>query len=318
MFYIILLPLFFAVMLFYFRIADHYNIIDHPNERSSHSVVTIRGGGILFVFAAIVALSLNFQFFFLPAIGIIIIGSISFLDDIYNLPNSIRVVFQIAAVTCMLSYLEVFTPLSAVFIILLYILSIGILNAYNFMDGINGITGLYSLAILSGLQYVNSYTHFINADMIWLPMLACAVFLFFNFRTKAACFAGDVGSMSIAFWITILLFSLINVTHNWAYILFLSVYGVDTIFTIIYRLILKQNIFKAHRLHLYQLLANECKISHLKVSLMYALLQFAIIIFVIKVNQFPPIALFLMVIIPLVLIYIIVRRRCVMVKQNKL
>jgi UDP-N-acetylmuramyl pentapeptide phosphotransferase/UDP-N-acetylglucosamine-1-phosphate transferase len=318
MFYIILLPLFFAVMLFYFRIADRYNIIDHPNERSSHSVITIRGGGILFLFAAIIALALNFQYFLLPAIGILLIGTISFLDDIYTLPSSVRLLFQIAAVTCMLSYLQVFTPVSFINIVLLYIISIGILNAYNFMDGINGITGLYSLVILAGLQYINSYTHYINSDMIWLPMFACGVFLFFNFRTKAVCFAGDVGSMSMAFWIIILLFSLINVTHNWIYILFLSVYGVDTILTIVYRLILKQNIFKAHRLHLYQLLANECKVSHLKVSLIYALLQFAIVIFVIENNKSHPTLLFLMVIIPLVLVYIIARRRCLMIKENKL
>lgn len=314
MFYIILLPVFFAVMLLYFRIADHYNIIDHPNERSSHSVITIRGGGILFLFAAMVALALNFRYFLLPAMGILIIGIISFLDDIYTLPNSVRLLFHVAAVTCMLIYLQVFTPESFIAIVLLYIISIGILNAYNFMDGINGITGLYSLVILAGLQYINTYTHYINTDMVWLPMLACGVFLFFNFRTKAVCFAGDVGSMSIAFWIIILLFRLISVTHNWAYILFLSVYGVDTVLTIVYRLILKQNIFKAHRLHLYQLLANECKISHLKVSLMYALLQFAIIIFVIENSTFPPILLFSIVIIPLVLVYILARRRCLMIK----
>jgi UDP-N-acetylmuramyl pentapeptide phosphotransferase/UDP-N-acetylglucosamine-1-phosphate transferase len=318
MFYVILLPLFFAVMLFYFRIAGHYNIIDHPNERSSHSVITIRGGGILFIFAAVVALILNFQYFFLPAIGIFLIGIISFLDDVYNLPGSVRLLFQVAAVTCMLIYLQVFAPLPVLYIILLYIISIGILNAYNFMDGINGITGAYSLVVLIGLQYMNTRIKFINTDMIWLPMMACCVFLFFNFRKKAVCFAGDVGSMSMAFWITILLFRLINVTHNWSYILFLSVYGVDTIFTILYRLIIKQNIFRAHRLHLYQMMANECKVSHLKVSGIYALVQGLIVIFVIQNNSYSPLMLFLMVMIPLVLIYILVRRRCFIIKQNKL
>src|SRR5205823_1126030 len=133
----------------------------------------------------------------------------------------------------------------------------GIINMYNFMDGINGITGAYTLVVLGGLQYVNlNIQPFIKADLIWLPMLASLVFLFFNFRKRAKCFAGDVGSVAVAFWIVFLLFKLIMVSNNWIYILFLSVYGVDAVLTIMHRLMLKQNIFQAHRLHFYQILAN--------------------------------------------------------------
>lgn len=284
MMYLAVAILFFVLLPVYFKIADRYNIIDKPNERSSHKNVTIRGGGIVFIMAALVVLCTHFTAFWLPVTGILIIGLISFLDDIYTLPNKVRLLFHMAAVTLLFLYLQVMS-LPVLVIIPLYILVIGIINAYNFMDGINGITGLYSLVILAGLQYVNVYqTPFIEADMIWVPMIACIVFLFFNFRVKAVCFAGDVGSVTIAFWIVALLLDLILTTGNWMYILFLGVYGVDSILTIIHRLILQQNIFKAHRLHFYQILVNEQKIPHLVVAAAYALVQVLIIILLLNTN----------------------------------
>jgi UDP-N-acetylmuramyl pentapeptide phosphotransferase/UDP-N-acetylglucosamine-1-phosphate transferase len=195
-------------------------------------------------------------------------------------------------------------------VIAFYILAIGIINAYNFMDGINGITGLYSLVLLAGLQYVNMWqTHFINADMIWLPVIACVVFLYFNFRKKARCFAGDVGSVTIAFWILTLLLKLMVTTNNWVYILFLAVYGVDSILTILHRLILKQNIFKAHRLHFYQLLVNECKIPHLIVAIGYALIQLIVIALILFNKWLPVSALFCIVLFPLVFLYLVLKPR---------
>ena len=127
--------------------------------------------------------------------------------------------------------------------------------------------------------------------------------MFYNFRTRAKCFAGDVGSVSIAFWVTLLLLDLIIATHNWGYILFLAVYGVDSIFTIVHRIILKQNIFKAHRLHFYQILANERKIPHLVVSTAYAAVQLLIIIVVIRYKDLPFFILFLLIVIPLAATY---------------
>lgn len=178
MMYLATAVLFFVLLPVYFRIADRYNIIDKPNERSSHKNVTIRGGGIVFIMAALVVLCTHFTAFWLPVTGILVIGLISFLDDIYTLPNKVRLLFHMVAVTLLFLYLQVMS-LSVLVIIPLYILVIGIINAYNFMDGINGITGLYSLVILGGLQYVNVYqVSFIEADMIWIPMIACVVFLF--------------------------------------------------------------------------------------------------------------------------------------------
>lgn len=309
MIYLVLALVFFLTIKVYFKIAAHYNIIDKPNERSSHTTLTIRGGGIIFVVAALAALVWHFDEYWLPVLGMLIIGTVSFLDDIYSLPNRVRMMFQVAAVTMMLYYLQVFANVNIFMVILLYILVIGIINAYNFMDGINGITGLYSLVVLAAMQYVNIRQQaFISEDLIWLPALACVVFLFFNFRKKAACFAGDVGSVTIAFWIVTMLLKLIFTTGDWKYLLFLSVYGVDTILTIIHRLSLRQNIFKAHRLHFYQILANERKIPHLVVTSLYAVAQLLVNFFVIG-NATNLMVNILVVCLPLVLVYIVAKSK---------
>lgn len=303
MLYLVLTILMFVVMLIYFRVADHYNIIDHPNERSSHSEITIRGGGIIYLFAAMVAVWIHHEFW-LPVLGMLIIGTISFIDDRISVSNKIRLFFHLTSVTLLFIFLNVFQLFPIWMGILLYILVIGIINAYNFMDGINGITGVYSLVVLGGLQYVNyNIVEFIEPDMIWLPILASLVFLFFNFRKRAKCFAGDVGSVTIAFWIIFLLLKLIIQTENYAYILFLAVYGVDAIFTIIHRLMLKENIFEAHRLHFYQILANDQNWEHIWVSSIYAIIQLVIVAIVILL----PLSfeyLFLIGTVPLVLVYI--------------
>lgn len=308
MLYLILTLLFFIVMISYFRLADHYNIIDHPNERSSHTEVTIRGGGIIFLFAALTALVLHSEFGML-ILGLFIIGTISFIDDRITLSGKIRILFHLAAVTLLFLFLGTFDLFPWWLSVILYVVVIGVINAYNFMDGINGITGLYSLIVLGGIQYVNYYViKFIEPDMIWLPILATLVFLFFNFRKKAKCFAGDVGSVTIAFWIIFLLLKLIIISGNYLYILFLGVYGVDTVLTIVHRLGLKQNIFDAHRLHFYQILANEQKWSHLLVSTIYALVQLGIIVAVV----FLPlnfVSMFLITILPLVGVYVIIKPR---------
>jgi UDP-N-acetylmuramyl pentapeptide phosphotransferase/UDP-N-acetylglucosamine-1-phosphate transferase len=292
-------------MLLYFYIADHYNIIDHPNERSSHSKITIRGGGIIFLLAALFVAFLHPQYW-LPVTGLLVIGVISFLDDIHTLSSKLRILFHLIAVSILFFYLQVFGNEPWYICILLYIIVIGVINMYNFMDGINGITGAYSLVVLGGLQYVNLYKiAFVEADIIWLPLLTCGVFLYFNFRKKAKCFAGDVGSVTIAFWIIFLLMQLIYTSHNWSYILFLVVYGIDSVITIVHRLILKQNIFKAHRLHFYQVLVNEQKVPHLIVAAGYALLQAVIISAIIALPPITTPVWFIATIIPLVSVYII-------------
>lgn len=306
MIYGIIAVLFFIGMLLYFRIADHYNIVDHPNERSSHSEVTIRGGGVIFLFAALTAVIMHPDYW-LPVLALFSIGLISFADDRINLSSKVRILVHLFSVTLFFLYLNVFS-LPVYECMLLYFVVIGTINAYNFMDGINGITGTYSLVALAGLQYVNlNKLSFVHPDIIWLPMVACMVFLYFNFRKKARCFAGDVGSVTIALWIVMLLVQLILSTHNWTYILFLAVYGTDSVITIIHRIILKQNVFQPHRLHLYQIMVNEKRFPHLVVSLTYAILQTIINFLIINNTSFTGIGLFSIVLIPLSVMYILLK-----------
>lgn len=273
--FVVVLVLLLAAELFYFRIADRFNIIDKPNDRSSHNYITIRGGGIIWWVAALLFLLFHFSsqglWFFA---GITLIAGVSFVDDIVSLGQRVRLFFHLLAMSCAFYLAGVFGIYPWWAIVIGYIVFIGIVNAYNFMDGINGITGLYSIAVLASLQYVNlTYGSFVHPDLIWYPMLATVVFLFFNFRKRARCFAGDVGSVAIAFWIVTLLLLLIVKTENLIWLGFLMVYGVDAVMTIVHRLYLKQNIMEAHRLHFYQILVNEKKMPHRVVSVIYFGLQ---------------------------------------------
>ncbi|WHF53042.1 glycosyltransferase family 4 protein [Chryseobacterium gotjawalense] len=310
----------FALILVYFKVANYYNIIDKPNHRSAHTEITLRGGGIIFLFAYLLLMGStivrNDYRLFLPSVepnfwifgaGLLMICAISFIDDVIDLSSKIRLIFHFIAVTLLLCFLNAFQLFPWWMTPVFYILIIGILNAYNFMDGINGMSGMYSLVVLGSLWYVNYYvTAFVAEDFIIYPMLACLVFLFFNFRKKAKCFLGDIGSMGIAFWVIALLALLMLKTGELKWILFLTVYGADAILTIIERLRLKENIFDAHRRHLYQLFANDLKVSHLKISWFYALLQLGINTVVVFVN-FPDGLSFIVILVPAVVIYVMVK-----------
>lgn len=275
MIYILLFIFLLVAEFIYFRIADRFNIIDKPNERSSHNYITIRGGGIIWWVAALLFLLFHFSsqglWFFA---GITLIAGVSFVDDIVGLGQRVRLLFHLLAMSCAFYLAGVYGIYPWWAIVIGYIIFIGIVNAYNFMDGINGITGLYSIAVLASLQYVNmTFGSFVQPDLIWFPMLASVVFLFFNLRKRARCFAGDVGSVAIAFWIVTLLLMLILKTGNLVWLGFLMVYGVDAVMTILHRLYLKQNIMEAHRLHFYQIMANERRMPHRRVSLIYFMVQ---------------------------------------------
>ncbi|MDR3218953.1 MAG: glycosyltransferase family 4 protein [Dysgonamonadaceae bacterium] len=275
--YPIVIIILFAGMILYFAIAAKYRIIDKPNERSSHNYITIRGGGIVFWLAGLLysVCYLPDSLYFLT--GITLISGISLWDDVASLPNRVRIMVHFLSISLIFYGLGLFSQLPWWLIGLAYIFFVGVMNAYNFMDGINGITGLYSFVVLLSLQYVNQkLISFTSPDFINYAILACIVFLFFNCRKRAKCFAGDVGSLGISFWMVTLLLQLMLATQSLIWILFLSVYGVDTIFTILHRLYLKQNIFQAHRMHFYQILSNEREISHLKVSAGYGFVQLLI------------------------------------------
>lgn len=293
------------LMLLYFKVADRFNIIDKPNQRSSHTEITLRGGGIIFWFSALLYFFQHIESNYFFFAGITLVSLVSFWDDIQSLSNKIRISIHFLAITLIFLDLNLFTLMPIWGVVISYVLAIGLVNAYNFMDGINGITGLYTLAVLGSLLYVNAKIQlFTDGSFIKYGMIASLVFLFFNYRKKAKCFAGDVGSIAIAFWIIYLVLKLILSTNSVIWLLFLAVYGVDAVCTILHRLYLKQNIFEAHRLHLYQILSNEYKIQHRLVSLYYALAQIGVSILVVSLYQkISDYILFAIIIVPLLLVY---------------
>lgn len=308
MIYIIFIILLVFAELLYFRIADHFNIIDKPNERSSHSSVTLRGGGILFwvgVLFYFLMSGWHYPWFFA---GLTLVAAISFADDVKLQSPILRLVLQFIGLLLMSIQWQLF-DFSWIIVVLVIVVSVGVLNAFNFMDGINGITGGYSLAVLASLWYVNNYvTAFVDNNLIYLVFLALLVFNFFNFRIKAKCFAGDVGAVSIAFILIFILGMLIIKTGDLSYIAFLLVYGVDSVLTIVHRILLKENITEPHRMHLYQLLSNELKVPQLLVSTIYAVLQLLISFGFI---MFYSVSLWYLVIVAVLLtvVYLIIKRK---------
>lgn len=265
-----------AAISIFIKIAEKFNIIDQPNNRSSHKHVTIRGGGII-IFIGAILYSIFFGFthpFFI--IGLSLISIISFLDDLYDIYSIIRISVHFVAMILMFYDCGIYNFPWYYFVSAL-IVSTGIINAYNFMDGINGITGGYSVIVIGSFWWINNHIHsFIDNNLLYVTIISLLIFNYFNFRKKARCFAGDVGAVSIAFIIVFLMGKLIAETGDISFLIILMLYGIDSILTIVHRLMLKENIFKAHRKHLYQIMSNELRIPHTIVSLIYMLTQVVI------------------------------------------
>lgn len=278
MLYVIIFALLLVAELIYFKIADKYNIIDKPNERSSHSSIVLRGGGIIFLLSLwIWAAFFGFQYiWFLLAVSLI--AGVSFIDDIRSLPDSVRLIVQFIAMVMMFYQVDILHWNMWWIVVIALIVCVGASNVINFMDGINGITGAYAIASLIPLAILNSQMDFVPNNLIYVVILADIVFCLFNFRPKgkAKCFAGDVGSIGIAYILLFLIGSLILYSRDITYLIFLLVYGVDGVLTICHRIMLHENLGEAHRKHAYQLMANELKIGHVKVSVLYMGIQLII------------------------------------------
>jgi len=210
----------------------------------------------------------NFPFFLS---ALLVSGIISFIDDVHPLPNILKFAAHVTSVILIFKECDIFNSVNPLYLVAIGIVVIGVINAYNFMDGINGITGLYSLAVIVPLLTTESNLQVRLLELFLLMSLL--VFNFFNTRYKARCFAGDVGSITLAIIIVFLLIMRIIETGNFAYLGMLLIYGIDTIYTLMHRLLRGENIFNPHRKHLYQYLSNEANISQLLVSAAIALLQ---------------------------------------------
>lgn len=295
--YIIIFVLLLVAELVYFRIADKCNIIDKPNQRSSHSTIVLRGGGIIFLIGAWVwSAFFGFEYPWFLA-GLTLVAGVSFVDDIHSLPDSVRLVAQFAAAAMAFYQLDILHWEMWWIVLVALIVYVGATNVINFMDGINGITAGYALAVLVPLGLLNTNYQelamnlatnrssvfssdgvFVDQSLIVAAIIAAIVFCIFNFRPKgkAKCFAGDVGSIGIAFIMLFLLGNVIIKTGDITWLIFLLVYGVDGCLTIVHRIMLHENLGEAHRKHAYQIMANELKIGHVKVTLLYMAMQLAV------------------------------------------
>ena len=289
--YVIIAAILLIAELVYFKIADHFNIIDKPNERSSHSTIVLRGGGVIFTLSMIawavmmVARGNDISGYVPFLCGLLLIAGVSFWDDVHSLPDSVRLVAQFVAMGLMFWSMGILHWDLWWFVVIALIVCVGATNIINFMDGINGITAGYALAVLVPLALLNEMPDqvghdggFIEPSYLVVEIIGVLVFCVFNFRPKgkAKCFAGDVGSIGIAFIMLFAIGKLIVQTEDLTYLVFLLVYGVDGVLTICHRIMLHEHLGEAHRKHAYQLMANELKIGHVKVSLVYMGLQLAV------------------------------------------
>lgn len=304
--YIILVILLMIIMLLYFRVADRYNIIDKPNHRSSHATITLRGGGIIFPVSMLIACIMG-EASIAFTVAVVLVGVVSFIDDIKPLHQLPRVASHLIAIALVLFDLNLLQGTALFWLPVLVILAIGWINAFNFMDGINGITALYALVAIASFAWL--YQNQASLDVLITMGLACVVFGIFNVRKKAKTFAGDVGSVSMALFLAYFMIKLIAETGQIGYLLFFGVYGVDAVITILYRLKNKENIFQPHRSHLYQYLANEIKWPHVYVSLLYAVLQLIINVIVIMLNNngVLTIGVFMVLLTILAILYLVAR-----------
>ena len=291
MYFIITLIALVAYELLYFALAKRLHIVDRPNERSSHHRVVLLGAGVIFILALVhyglfntdSGLLLHLGQHLLPGNGYmpflggaLLLAVVSYADDLHPLPSWLRMLAQCAAIV--LAFHPSIATLQVWQMMLLVIVFAGVLNVYNFMDGINGMLAAYSLAVVGTFFVINLFIHpFVDTQLLATMLLAILVFGFFNFRTHARCFSGDVGSIVMGFTVVYLLVrydaSLPDNGENVSFLCFIIVFLADGLLTIAKRFLSGRNILEAHREHLYETLVNELHVPHLRVAASYALLQ---------------------------------------------
>jgi len=267
----------FLVLIIYLRLARRQALMDVPNERSSHLYETVVGGGFV-IPLAFIGWSMFYTEINLYLISaILVVSSISLIDDFRGVQPLVRFMAQVLAISFILFELDILGLLpSPPAIALIGLVYLSWVNAFNFMDGINGMMAGYGLVTILTLLFLNERDIFVESSLIIAAGIGVLVFGFFNFRRKALCFAGDVGSISLATLLGYFFLKLLLQTGDITYLILVVVYGIDSAGTIIERLIKGENIFNPHRLHLYQLYANARKHSHLGVSSAYMAVQLSV------------------------------------------
>ena len=260
---------------FYVWLAKQLNIIDKPNERSSHTTNTVRGLGIMFSLYFALGTWYFECFNTLLTLGLLLASVVGFADDRITLSASLRFVAYLISVVLVAFSIQGFSDLPLAIMGISAVLILGVINMYNFMDGVNGISLIYAFVFFLSVVFLYRFSPSYSSDtaLVYVILLIVISCFWFNIRVRALAFLGDAGSIFLGLLISYFVCNLIIVSGSISYLILVSVYAVDSVGTIILRLLKKQNIFDAHRLHLYQMLANEYKWGHLKVASFYAILQ---------------------------------------------
>jgi len=276
-----------AVLLYLRRKA----ILDMPNHRSSHAVPTPRGGGLAVTPLLIVMVGAVFLWSgnaglqeWLMLIAAVGLGTLSWFDDRHNLSPAIRFACQFLAVIVGVFAIDgpVLQGLVPMWLdrILVVLAWVWFLNLFNFMDGIDGITGVEAGSIGLGifiLALLAPLPEFVDLGYIGLGVLSIMTgFLIWNWH-PAKLFLGDVGSVPLGFVLGWLLLEL-AARGAWMPALILpSYYLLDATFTLIKRGLRGEKVWQAHREHFYQQ-ATQRGMSHARVSALIALANLALII----------------------------------------
>ncbi|MEE4365120.1 MAG: UDP-N-acetylmuramyl pentapeptide phosphotransferase [Desulfotignum sp.] len=265
-------------------------VIDRPSKRSSHHDNIPKGGGFG-ILAALVFASLMLQipvFIWVPAL---VISLASFWGaDKYILPVSQRLVIHFG---CSLFFLIFFLSAKQVDVLTyaawlpVLVFIVGTANFYNFMDGIDGIAGITGFLAFSLTAF---YAWLSGLDQAFVHLglalaFSCLGFLCFNIP-RAKVFLGDVGSILLGFVFACLIVFLSRDLSDFMVMAgFLAPFYFDELFTMVVRIKHRDSLIEPHRRHIYQILVNEAGIGHWKVALGYGMVQLAIGISVIAVQQ---------------------------------
>jgi len=255
-------------------IANKKELLDHPNERSSHTIPTPKGGGLAIMIAFYAGLAflylqddIGYELFFalLSALPVIII---SLLDDIYHLSARIRLGVQFGSAAAALYFLDGVEmlslgsfSLSGIWLNLVALLGIiWMTNLYNFLDGIDGYAG--SEALFAGAA---AYLLF-GSETALLVAAAAAGFLLLNWH-KASIFMGDVGSAPLGFIFAVLMLYDADTPHFLGWMMLLSLFWFDATLTLLRRMKKGEKLSQPHKKHAYQRL-NQAGFSHDKVVML--------------------------------------------------
>jgi UDP-N-acetylmuramyl pentapeptide phosphotransferase/UDP-N-acetylglucosamine-1-phosphate transferase len=289
-FFIALLASWAGVGLFR-RWSINRQLLDIPNERSSHTIPTPRGGGLVIALLGLLGyLAIHF-FFGVPFspgyfFGALLIAGVSWLDDLYSLPFWTRLIVHIGAAVVLIADAGIWQEMSLLVSpagiqlgpILGRVLTacwiVWLVNAYNFMDGIDGIAALYAAVAGAGWAMV-ALTYDLTGLFLFAGIVASVSlgFLLHNWQ-PARIFMGDVGSAYLGF--TLAAMPLLarfelhdqNAMLPTIAILFVWFFLFDTIFTFLRRAVNRERVWEAHRTHLYQLMVIGGR-SHKQVALLY-------------------------------------------------